>query len=274
MVNQYRERVSRSKPGLIVMILDDSGSMTEILPGTNKPKYQWVEQYAGVIFKELLSRSTVASGDTAEIRPRYFVYTIPYGSAPSIWPAGATEELPIDALIKAYGAAGNKLGLSGGLGGTDARAAFEQAYNFLQGAISNERYQKSFPPMVFHLTDGMSASDASPVAQQIAQLSTSDGNALVVNAFMGAKTSLKYRDPGDFPGYQTEAEAGPDGYSQNLFRMSSAAPDTIRMNLVEMQIFPQFQAGARLYFDVRTQDMLKHVLAVVGSQGTQPGQKT
>ena len=266
----YRKTVSRREPLLIVMILDDSSSMSGSLPGSNKPKYEWVEAYAGVIFKELLARSVLTVGDTFEIRSRYFIYVIPYGSHPIVWPSGASEELSVEKLILAYANAGNKLGLSGSLAAADTLAAFTQAHDFLKHALTKEVYRNSFPPMVFHLTDGESATNAAQVASQIQALSTDDGNVLVVNAFMGAQTNLAYSDASDFPGYKTEDEAGPGLYSKALFNMSSVAPDRIYMNLVESRIFPDFRQGSRLYFDLRTQDMLKNVLPVVGALG-KPG---
>jgi len=33
-------------------------------------------------------------------------------------------------------------------------------------------------------------------------------------------------------------------------------------------IFPQLREGARLFFDVKTKEMLKHVIQVVGSIGS------
>jgi hypothetical protein len=259
---------------MVVMVLDDSTSMKDHLAGTTDERYKWVERYTGLIFKELLARSNEVRGDRAVIKPRYYIHTIIYGSHPKVWPDNATEELDIEQVIQAYastsqnGGCQNSLGLGGLLHGTDARSAFEKAHEFLSSAITKERFKDSFPPMVFHLTDAESQTDAGPIAEKIKQLATSDGNVLVVNALIGTSTSLNYKGPEDFPGYQTEAEAGPGKDSITLFRMSSEAPETIRKNLVDDGIFPQFRPGARLFFDVRTREMLKHVLQLVGSQGS------
>ena len=40
------------------------------------------------------------------------------------------------------------------------------------------------------------------------------------------------------------------------------------INLIDDGVFPQLRAGARLFFDVRTKEMLKHVIQVVGSLGS------
>jgi hypothetical protein len=45
-------------------------------------------------------------------------------------------------------------------------------------------------------------------------------------------------------------------------------PDTIHQNLVADGIFPKLRSGSRLFFDVRTKEMLKNVLQVVGSIGS------
>ena len=50
--------------------------------------------------------------------------------------------------------------------------------------------------------------------------------------------------------------------------MSSEAPESIRQNLIEDGVFPNLRQGSRLFFDVRTREMLKHVIQVVGSIGS------
>ena len=66
--------------------------------------------------------------------------------------------MDIQAAVELFANSGNSLGLSGHLGGTDARAAFEQAYNYLKQAIVSEKFKDSFPSKLFHLTDGESQS--------------------------------------------------------------------------------------------------------------------
>ena len=261
----YEILISRQYPGLIVVIIDDSGSMSDNLPGTSDRKYKWVERYMGIILNELLARSTDVKGGNAVIKPRYYVHVIAYGSGTRVW---GSPHMDIEAAVTHFTNSGNSLGLGGKLGGTDARKAFEEAYNFLSQEITRERYQNSFPPMVFHLTDGMSATDASPIAEQIKQLSTKDGNVLMVNAYIGTQTSLNYQGPDDFPGYLDVAEAGPGQDNIRLFEMSSIAPQSIENNLKNEGIFPQLRPGAKLFFDVRTKEMLKHVIQVIGSMGS------
>lgn len=261
----YEKKISRAEPELILNIFDDSGSKADNLPGTSDPKYKWVERLSGVNLKELLSRSTELRGDTAQIKPRYFICTIIYGSHPQVWGSG---EMDIKAVVEKYANDGNSFGLGGLLGGTDAAEAFQKAYEYLKEAITQERFKNSFPPMVFHLTDGMSETDATPIAEQIKQLTTADGNVLLVNAYIGTQTSLSYKGPEDFPGYVNVSEAGPDKDNIRLFNMSSEAPASICQNLIDDGIFPNIREGSRLFFDVRTKEMLKHTIQVVGSLGS------
>jgi len=244
----------------------------------------WVERYTGLILKELLARSTEMQGDRAVVKSRYYLQVIVYGSERKVWPDNVTkgyeeiqasanvDELDIEQAIRSYAAGDGKrentLGLGGRMSGTDTRSAFEKAYELLSVAVTKERFKRSFPPMLFHLTDGESQTDAGPIAEQIKQLTTEDGNVLVVNAFIGTQTSLQYSSPQNFSGYQTEAEAGPLEDNIRLFKMSSVVPETIRQNLIEDGIFPQMRQGSRLFFDVRTKEMLKHVIQAVGSQGS------
>jgi hypothetical protein len=280
----YEKKIQRAEPGLIVMVLDDSGSMSDNLPTTTDPKYMWVERYTGQILQELLARSTEMRDDSAVVKPRYYLHLIVYGTHQKIWPDRATREsagladpdihseLDIEQVIRFYATGDqsrkNTLGLSGMMSGTDTRTAFEKAYEVLSIAVTKDRFKKSFPPMLFHLTDGESQTDAEPIAEKIKQLATEDGNVLIINAFIGTSTSLRYSGPEDFPGYQTDTEAGPNRDSMRLFRMSSEAPETIRVNLIDDGIFPKIRQGSRLYFDVRTKEMLKHVIQAVGSQGS------
>ena len=258
----YEQKISREKPGLIGLILDDSGSMVANLPGTSDPKYQWVERYVSIIYDELLSRSSEVKGTGVVIKARYYLYVIKYGSNTELWGDG---EMNIEAAVELFSNSGNSLGLGGNLEGTDAEKAFQEMYDYLEQALAGEKFKNSFPPMIFHLTDGESWTDASNYAEQIKQLSTNDGNVLLANAYIGTQTSLSYSGPEDFPGYVDVSEAGSGEDNIRLFNMSSEAPECILENLKADSIFPNLRSGSRLFFDIRTKETLKHSLQVVGS---------
>jgi hypothetical protein len=142
------------------------------------------------------------------------------------------------------------------------------ALDFLGRAVKDPRFTESFPPLVFHITDGMSHTDALPAAEKIKQLAIADGNLVLVNAYIGTQTDLNYKGPADLPGYVTEAEVGAQEDNLNMFRMSSEVPETIRQNLIDDGIFPNLREGARLFFDVRTKETLKHAIQTVSSIGS------
>jgi len=261
----YEQKISQKKPGLIGLVLDDSLSMDDPLPGTSDPKYKWVERYVGIIFDKLLSMSSEVKGTGAVIKPRYYLYVLKYGTDTEIWGNG---EMDIETALKLFSSSGNSLGLGGHMSGTDAKKAFNKMYDYLQQALTGEKFRDSFPPMLYHLTDGESQTDAIPEAEKIMQLATNHGNVLIVNSYIGTQTSLSFNGPKDFPGYLDVAEAGPNEDNVRLFNMSSVAPDCILDNLKADNIFPKLRSGCRLFFDVRTKETLKHSLQIVGSIGS------
>lgn len=267
----YEKKVKTANPGLFLPIIDDLGSMEDNLPGTKEPKFEWVARYIGHLLKFLLGVCTDAT-DEAVIKARYYCYVILYGSSPKVWGGG---ELSIERALEYYSDAGNSLGLGGSLGGTDAEAALTKAQSYLKDAVLDERFKDSWPPLVFHLSDGMSSTDASNAAEEIKALSTSDGNCLLVNAYIGTETNIQYAGPEDFPGYLEASEVGPSEDNQRMFEMSSVLPDNMHATLVEhLRIFPKLRPKSRLFFDVRTKEMLKNVIQVAGSIGSQEDRLT
>lgn len=257
----YEQMIKVLCPGLIVFLIDDSGSMADNLPGTSDAKCQWTERLFGIDLKELLARSTQLKGDEVAIKPRYYVLVILYGDRIKIWGDGIMD---IATAVEKYSASNNTLGLGGNLCGTDAKLGAQKAFGFLKKAVVDERFKNSFPPMVFHLTDGMSQTDARPVMDEIKSLQVADGAPLIVNAFIGTETNLNYTGPEDFLGYLEVSETGNED-NKRLFEMSSEIPITMHQNLIENGIFPKIREGSRLFFDVRTKEMFIHVMQVVGS---------
>jgi hypothetical protein len=170
----YEQKISQRKPGLIGLILDDSGSMADKLPGTEDPKYRWVERYLQIILYELMALSSDLKGDDAVVKPRYFISALAYGTCPKLW---GNPEMDIQTALDLFSKSGKSLGLGGNLGGTDAEAAFTEMLGHLKNSLAGERFRNSFPPMIFHLSDGESGTDATARAEEMKQQSTADGNA-------------------------------------------------------------------------------------------------
>jgi len=105
-------------------------------------------------------------------------------------------------------------------GGTPMCKAFGHAVSFLKSWTAE--HPKAFPPVVINITDGESTDgDPSVLADEVKQVATSDGQALLFNLHVSSVTNL----PIEFP----ESETGlPDQFARSLFRMSSILPIHIR----------------------------------------------
>ena len=160
----YQMKVSKKNPGLIAANLDNSGSTVDSFPGTTDAIYVWIIRFMAIILMELLARCTTVQGGQAVIKPRYYTSFVIYGSKPDFWGDGIQD---IEMTVVRYNESSKSFGLNAGSGGTDTEAAFEKTYALLKEAITEERFKDSFPPMVFHLTDGESATDASAAAEKI-----------------------------------------------------------------------------------------------------------
>jgi hypothetical protein len=261
----YQQQISQAKPGFIGLVIDDSGSMGDFMPGTTIPKCKYVENYFGHIFNDLLTRSTEVAGTQSLIKKRYYLYIVKYGSDPQVWGEG---EMDIETAAKLFANSGNSLELGGNLGGTDAATALEVMYTHLQQVLASGQFMNSYPPMIFHLSDGESATDATECAERIKQLSTNDGNVLMVNAYIGTQTNIGYTGPKDFLGYVDLTEVGPTEDNMRMFNMSSIAPECILQDLRAKEIFPNIRSSSRLFFDARTKETLKHCIQVVSSIGS------
>jgi hypothetical protein len=96
-----------------------------------------------------------------------------------------------------------------------------------------EKYPRSFPPTVLHVTDG-EATDGGEgaveaAAGRITASRTDDGAALLMNLHISGEGGAAIRFP-------TEEGALPDSYARMLFRMSSVLPDTFRQRGEEAQM--------------------------------------
>ena len=80
--------------------------------------------------------------------------------------------------------------------------------------------------------------------------------------------STKFLCPFQTAPYKGVTAYSPVAVKSAPFEMSSLVPECVEANLKADNIFPQLRGGSRLFFDVRTREMLKHVIQVVGSIGS------
>ena len=133
-------------------------------------------------------------------------------------------------------------------GGAPMAGALYQACLMLDQWI--EAHRNCFPPIVIHITDGLST-DADPVeyAKALTGRSTDDGNVLLFNCHLSAIAA-------DITIFPLIAEMLPDPCAQTLFQMSSVLPDEYVRRIVDDG--DSIQSGSRgLVYNADLTSLLK-----------------
>lgn len=262
----YKQRWESTRPGCLIFLLDQSGSMSDPFGsnqiGAGKRKCDMVATILNSFLNELIITNTIAQSDnTTIVKPRADVAVIGYegdfvGSAlggmlgnmdfvslPDLLnnpldierrvkkemdDTGQIIELPVPFPIWVKPVAG---------AGTPMCAALRHAQYLAQEWA--EEHSDHYPPVIINVTDGMATDgDPTPIAQDISQISTNDGEALLFNVHItDLNTSSAW--------YPASADELPnDRYARSLFFMSSLIPETSHERLQQMLGRPVL-AGAR-----------------------------
>jgi Mg-chelatase subunit ChlD len=217
-----------TSPALIIYLIDISGSMKEVLDGSQKVEH--VNQAIERVLRKMVQRST--KGEI--ISPRYRLAMIAYSDQPMDILGGIQT---IDQV-----AAKGKPKLSANAR-TDTAAAFGMARDILRAELPNLNGCPA--PMVCHLTGGQyTGNDPEPIAQEIMQMSNDDGNVLVENIYVGPDlTKQPISNINSWPGVMDASELN-NQYAQKLFRMSSLLPDSYANMIGEEEY--TLQPGSRM----------------------------
>jgi hypothetical protein len=256
----YTAEISRANPSCFLFVIDQSGSMQDVMDPTNVQPMDapvsvdgrnYTQQASGDIkakgvsdainrwLRELVLKCTKSEGP----RDYYHVGVIGYGAqvGPAFSGALAGKDLVTISEIANSPAriedrAKKVTDGAGGLvdqtvrfpiwidpvanNGTPMCKALSNAHSILSQWVP--QHMSSFPPTVIHITDGESTDgDPTPVAESIKNLNTDDGNVLLFNIHFSSNRAR----PISFPDNETGL---PDQYAQLLFRISSVLPDHIR----------------------------------------------
>lgn len=236
----YTAELSRTNPTAVIFLIDQSSSMAEPFGAQpEKPKAEGVADGINRLLQNLAFKCS--KGDS--MRDYFHAGVIGYGGRVA-WAFGgklAGQKLAPISVI-----AHNALRLeertrkvddgAGGLveqtfklpiwfepvasGRTPMCQALTEATTALEEFIG--RFPGAFPPLVINISDGKST-DGNPelAASKLRNLTTSDGNVLILNAHLSSKQAR----PIEFPSQESEL---PDPEALILFKMSSILPPKLR----------------------------------------------
>jgi hypothetical protein len=232
----YSAQITRANPTCIVLLIDQSGSMSDPFRGdASLKKSDFVAEVVNHTLHDLVIRCT----KTEEVRKYYYISVIGYGTRVGSAFGGPLEqrrlasiaevadyplqvkssykkvpdgtggwvEIPVRFPVWVHPAAAGK---------TPMCEALAQVTTILQSWLSE--HPSGFPPTVLHLTDGESSDgDPSQIGQQIMSLKTDDGSVMLFNCHISSRRNSKIEYPAD------EASL-PDGFARTLFQISSPLP--------------------------------------------------
>jgi hypothetical protein len=233
----YTAQITRANPTLVVLLLDQSGSMAD--PFGAEQSVRKAEFVAGVV-NHTLHDLVIRCTKTEEVRNYYHVSVIGYGR--TVGPAFAGP-LAARSVVPVAEVADNPLRIetgykrvSDGAGGyvempvrypvwiyphSDGGTPMCRALEATRGIVSQwlAEHPRGFPPTVLHLTDGESSDgDPTELGRELMSLATDDGPVLLFNCHVSSRRATKIE-------YPASESVLPDGFARTLFDISSALPE-------------------------------------------------
>jgi hypothetical protein len=238
----YTQSLSSENPGYILILIDQSGSMSSKFGGTSGgSKAQECSKAVNRVLREIGLTCTAGS----VIKNRCDISVLSYGASGNqaknafggniaSKPVVTMQELVNNCLrvdtvkMKISDGAGGLVEVDEQFpiwidpiasGGTPMAAAFEMAYKLVDSWTKS--HQASFPPIVINITDGApdSQPDAQIAASKLSKLGTSDGTTLILNAHISEGKAARV----ELPSSPSELPPG-DGNAKFLFDISSELP--------------------------------------------------
>jgi len=254
----YERDITRQHPALMVLLLDQSGSMQNAwLRGGTK-----ADGVAESV-NNLIQSIVLMSVRQKEVRHYFDLAVIGYsGSTVASMFQGTDINNPIITITKANEIVRRQIVTEGGLRierhvWVEARAAGQTPMCLALATAKDitekwaAQHEESFPPIVLNLTDGAgNDGEPLPVAEGLLQVRTKYGSALLLNCHISGP--LDKRD-GDKPEagsdkpilFPDEKFPLPSQYARDLFEMSSALPESFRRRAIDLEF--DVTEGARGY---------------------------
>jgi len=234
----YSAQITRANPTCIILVVDQSGSMSDPFSGDSAiKKADFVAEVVNHTLHDLVIRCT----KTEEVRNYYHIAVIGYGeqvgsalghplASRMIVPVSAVADFPLQ--IK-----NSHKRVADGAGGwveipvrspvwlhpnAEGKTPMCEALNLTKDILEKWLidHPRGFPPTVLHLTDGES-SDGDPdyIGRQIMSLRTDDGAVLLFNCHISSQRNTKVEYPAD------ESQLA-NNFARTLFHISSPLPAT------------------------------------------------
>lgn len=248
----YSKQLSSAEPGLIIIMVDQSGSMSDKYDG-NQNKAEFAALSINRVIENIIAKCS--SGET--IKDRVYVAVIGYGSKVEILFLETVSELAKNTKVtnvkkKVPDGAGGLIEVEEPMriwlnplasGGTPMAKAFAEAKKGVEKFLSKNK--DSFPPIIINITDGEpnefyqkgNFDETTAEAKNLMNMQTNDGNVIIMNAHISDASVGKIELPNSTNGFSGNK------FAEFLFSISSELPSPLA-SAAETGGF-SVQAGAR-----------------------------
>lgn len=237
----YTAEISRRAPACFLFVIDQSGSMLEVIGGLMGIRKA---DFVADALNKTLQNLVISCAKSEGMRDYFNIGVIGYGGhgvgSAFVGFLQGREIVPISDIAENPARVDDRIQrMPDGAGGIyespikfpiwfDATASggtpMVEALNLVEKWLVTwvNEHQSSYPPIVMHITDGESSDgDPTDVVNRIRELATEDGNVLIFNLH----TSHRESPPTTFPSDETQLPD--DAFAQLLFRLSSIFPENM-----------------------------------------------
>ena len=227
---KYSQSIRRDNPTAVVLLVDQSGSMSEKWASTGMSKAELV----ATTINSVLYNLTLSSRRDGVVRDYCYLAVIGYGGSGADSVRSLLEGTDLSSPFLGLGAIDSvkrveqETGADGrtrytpiwiepnASGGTPMRQAVHSAVTALSAWIGT--HPDAFPPVVINVTDGESSDgEIDSEARDLCGLETSDGNVLLFTAHISSKSDEQVLYPATLP-------ANLDNFARSMFSVTSVLP--------------------------------------------------
>jgi hypothetical protein len=265
---QYNARITRNNPGAIVILIDQSGSMTGEMvtdDGKTSTKAILTTEIINSFLSELLNRCITTNGGVNDIKDYFNIVVIGYGQEDDEANIAWEGNLLGKSWISVDELKGNILSITEtieknrfnkevkilkkiwltpkAIGLTPMKSAFLKAKTLIADwVLKNEN---SFPPLIFNITDGEVTdvedfSELVDVCTDIKKLKTRDGEPIIFNYHMSNKNENEILFP------SSSDNLGDDEYTTCLQKISSVLPEHLLIKVLNIFGIPSNESKNRI----------------------------